>query len=280
MKEQAKRILVLGSTGRVGRLLRLAWTRVPPAGVELILQSRTGDGVNWQPGQISPFGPVDTVIALWGVVHGTPQQLAQNTSLALAAQDLAAQTGAKRVLHCSSVAVYAPKDGLLGEADPTGPLNAYGTAKLAMERALKVAPGPARTILRIGSVAGAESLAASIREGWTGAQEKVRLDRFQDGLGPARSYVAPSDLAKALIVLATHPDPLPDVINLGAPAPVYMHDLLAAAGHPFVWQAAPANARQYAVMDCTRLAALTGMTTQAADPAHIIGDWLQLEGRA
>lgn len=272
-----KRILVLGSSGRVGRLLRLAWDRRPPQ-ADILLQSRDGDGIRWRPGQPNPFGTVDAVVALWGVTHGTQADLAQNTALALAAQDIAAECGAARVLHCSSVAVYAPKAGLLAETDPTGPQNPYGTAKLRMEHALAAAPGPARTILRIGSVAGAESLAASIRHGWENPAAPLCLDRFPDGQGPLRSYIAPSDLARVLVTLALAPD-LPGVLNLGAPAPVRMQDLLGAAHHPFSWQPASATARQSAVMDCSRLAALTGLDARAADPGHIITDWFTLEQR-
>lgn len=264
----------------MGRLLRLAWDRNPPADVSLILQSRAGVGVHWQPGQPNPFGQVDAVIALWGVIQGTDAELSANTSLALHAQALATECGATRVLHCSSVAVYAPKDGLLSEDDPTGPLNPYGRAKLQMERALSTADGPARTILRIGSVAGAESLAASVQRGWQGGADPLQLDRFPDGKGPARSYIAPSDLAEVLIALATCSAELPAVLNIGTPAPVHMEGLLTAAGHPFEWKNAPKGARQYAVMDCSRLCALTGLSSDAADSAHIMTDWLTLEGRA
>lgn len=272
-----KRILVLGASGRVGRLMRLAWDRQPPQ-AELILQSRTGPGLHWQPGQPNPFGTVDAVIALWGVTPGPDADLSQNTTLALAAQDIAAQCGAGRVLHCSSVAVYTPADTPLSETAPTAPPNPYGAAKLAMEHALSDAPGS--TILRIGSVAGAESLAAAIRKGWAADPQPVPLDRFADGHGPARSYIAPSDMARVLVQLALHPDPLPHILNLGAPAPVQMEALLHAANHPFHWQPAPATARQTATLDCTRLAALTGLGPQHADPAHIIHDWLRLEHRA
>lgn len=273
----AKRILVLGSTGRVGRLLQLVWAQNPPKDVELLLQSRDGSGICWQPGQEVPFGAVDAVISLWGVTHGA--DLERNTELALAAQAVGAQCGAARVLHCSSVAVYAPKDGALQENDPTVPTNPYGQAKLAMEQALTQADGPQAVCLRIGSVAGAESLAANMRKGWDGAAETLTLDRFPDGKGPARSYIAPSDLARALMVLATA-STLPSRINVGATEPVFMEDLLNAAQHPMQWRKAPEQARQYAVMDCTRLAELVDLPLAASMPDHIIRDWMKLEGRA
>jgi NDP-hexose 4-ketoreductase len=275
---QAKRILVLGASGRVGRLLRLAWERLPPSDVELLFQSRNGPGVHWQPGQPSPFGRLDAVIALWGVTHGA--ELAANVSLALAAQELAAQSGADRVLHCSSIAVYAPKDRALQEGDAVDPPNAYGQAKLAMERTLRDVKGPVPVILRIGSVAGAESLAGSIREGWKGGAPTVTLDQFADGKGPVRSYIAPSDLARVLIRLATMPvADLPDIVNVGAPVPVHMETLLQAADQPMVWQPAPPSARQYAILDCRRLEGLVNFSSGISDPEYIIRDWLTLEGR-
>lgn len=274
-----KRILVLGSTGRVGRLLRLVWAQCPPSGVELILQSRDDTGVRWQIGDPVAFGPVDAVIALWGVTQGDTDALAANIELALIAQQIGTECGAKRVLHCSSIAVYAPKDGPLSESDPTGPLNPYGNAKLAMEQALANAGGPEAVCLRIGSVTGAESLASSIRRGWDAAGAPVTLDRFEDGKGPARSYIAPSDLARVLATLAIA-EHVPAVVNVGAPRPIFMEELLQAVNHPMHWRDAPAGARQYAVMDCARLASLVDLPDSASDPRHIIADWMQLEGRA
>ncbi len=234
----------------------------------------------WRPGQPNPFGQVSAVIALWGVTQGAPEALVVNTDLALSAQELARASGAGRVLHCSSVAVYAPKSGLLDEKDPTSPVNAYGQAKLDMERALAHADGPEPTILRIGSVAGAESLAASIRRGWAAEAAPVHLDRFQDGNGPERSYIAPSDLARGLVRLATQSDGLPTVLNVGAPAPVRMEALLKAVNHPHEWRPAPATVAQSVTMNCDRFTSLTGMPASAADPGHIIRDWLTLEERA
>lgn len=275
---KTKRILVLGSTGRVGRLLRLAWAKNPPEGVELILQSRDASGVQWRPGQPLPFGKLDAVIALWGVTQGDADALAMNRELALEAQHVAARCGAVRVLHCSSIAVYAPKNGVLTEGDPTYPANPYGLAKLEMEQSVSALDGPQAVCLRIGSVAGAESLAASMRKSWNGADEGLTLDRFADGKGPARSYIAPSDLARALVELALTAE-VPNVVNVGAPQPVHMENLLRAAHHPMEWRKAPDGARQYAVMDCSGLAGLVDLPKNASDPEHIVSDWLSLEGR-
>ena len=271
------RILVLGASGRVGRLMRLAWQAAQRPDVKILYQSRKGPGQHWCPGQPNPFGRVDAVIALWGVTHGSEAELDMNSELALAAQDVAAECQAGRVLHCSSVAVYAPKEGPLTEQDPTAPPNPYGRAKLRMEQDLQTAAGPAATILRIGSVAGAESLASSVRAGWCDQAAAVTLDQFADGRGPARSYIAPTDLARVLVDLAVYPEPLPKVVNVGANAPVYMESLLSAAQHPFQWRAAPDGARQQAVMDCALLETLVGPLD--TDPRHIMGSWLSLEGR-
>ncbi len=274
----AKRILVLGSTGRVGRLLRLAWARNSPEKVELVLQSRDATGVAWQPGQPIPFGQVDAVIALWGVTHGDAEALAMNAELALIAQQIGAECGATRVLHCSSIAAYAPKNGPLTEADLAAPTNPYGQAKFAMEQAVAQAGGPASACLRIGSVVGAESLANNMRQGWSSQAETLTLDRFADGKGPARSYISPTDLAHVLLTLATAKD-VPSVINAGAPDPVHMEALLQAADHPMQWRDAPENARQYAVMECSQLASLTDLSPKASDAKYMIQDWLTLEGR-
>jgi nucleoside-diphosphate-sugar epimerase len=277
----AKRILVLGSTGRVGRLLRLAWARSAPKDTELLLQSRGSEGITWAPGQPNAFGAVDAVISLWGVTQGDETVLSMNPDLALEAQKIAAECGAQRVLHCSSVAVYSPAKRALIEGDETLPANAYGQAKLRMEQAVLAADadGPPATCLRIGSVAGAESLANSMRQSWQGEASVVTLDRFPDGKGPARSYVAPSDLAHIVLALACHSQTVPGVLNVGAPQPVFMEDLLDAANHPMQWRAAPSGARQCAVMSCQRLQGLVDLPANMSDPEHIVHDWLKLEGR-
>ncbi len=286
--QDVKTILVLGASGKVGRLLRAVWSAEPPQGLRVIYQFRNAapdaaDCIRFAPGDPTDnLSPVDTVLSLWGVTSGDAQALAANTDLALEAMRIARATGADRVLHASSIAVYAPSDTPLGEDNPVGAPNAYGAAKADMETAIRSETCPRSCSLRIGSVAGAESLAASV-DTYQAAASKTPLilHRFASGHGPARSYIAPSDLARAIAALALCPlDDLPEAVNIGAARPVTMDALLQAAGIPFDWQPAPEGAREIAVLNTSRLHRLAPLPRDDGDPDHIVRDWLHWRARA
>lgn len=264
---QLHRVLVTGATGKLGRLM----CAMAPRGIELVaVQRRPGPGaIVWDP-QAGPPPAVtaDAVVALWGVVPGRGADLSGNLRLARAAEALARSAGAARVLHCSSVAVYAPGRGALAETAPLDPPDTYGRAKLEMERwvASHTRPsGQDACCLRIGSVAGAESLFGAAR------RRPVLLDRFGDGRGTLRSYIAPSHLVRVILGLLRAPV-LPLVLNVAAPRPVAMPDLATAMALPWRWRPAPRGARQHAVLDTGALARLVNLPACAYDPAWIVRD--------
>lgn len=267
-----ERLLILGATGRVGQMLRRYWTAHPPQSMDLVYQSRRpADGhVHYQLGDNPTcFGPVTRVLSLWGVTSGDSAALAANTTLALHAQRIAAACGADHVLHASSIAVYTPSEQPHRETDPTTPANAYGVAKLAMEQALAAATGPNTTALRIGSVAGAESLAAAVHSG-----REITLDRFASGHGPHRSYIGPADLAEVLAALGRLPAAtLPAGLNIGARRPMRMDQLLNAGGWPFGWKDAPDTARECATLDTSLLQSLVNLPDHTGNPAEIAAQW-------
>ncbi len=221
----------------------------------------------------------DAVIALWGVTSGAADALAANTDLALRAVKMARAVGARRVFHASSSAVYAPAPQLLPETAPCTPLAAYGAAKLAMEAAIGQAAqaepdGPQQVILRFANLAGGDSLFAAMERakaaartsstGGTGGAAQITLDRFADGQGPRRSYIAPHDLARALEVLIAAPlegaqaagmqAGAPLVINCAAGGATSMEDIARAAGVDVVWRPAPEGAAQCVALDVRQLA--------------------------
>ncbi len=223
----------------------------------------------WVPGESPASLPaVDAVLALWGVARGDDTALAANTHLALAAQQLAVDLGASRVIHCSSSAVYAPSGEPQSECAVPVPAGPYGRAKLAMEHALGQAavPGPPPTMLRIGNVAGADSLFANMRPGGV-----IALDRFPDGRGPRRSYLGPSDLARILATLIDAPDGQ-GVFNVAAPKAIEMQALAEAAGCRIEWQPAPPGAIPALVLDTARISALCALPSRSSDPRWLIED--------
>lgn len=237
--------LVLGSMGRVGRALASVW----PASASVLWHGRAAPAPYvWDMTSQAPELPagITGIIVLAGATTGDADALAVNTSLALAACDLAQRAGGLRVLLASSQAVYGRPVGPATEDMIGAPDTPYGHAKLAMERA--VADRPNVTCLRIGNIAGCDGLLGpAARKG------HVSLDRFPDGQAPRRAYVGPVVFGDILRGLLAHGAALPPVLNIAQPGLVSMADMLAAADIPWDWQPAGPNALPALEMDCTRL---------------------------
>jgi hypothetical protein len=222
-----------------------------------VWQTRDGAGgtlawdiLNAPPPPLPAFGGV---IVLAGVTQGTAAELDLNTPLAQAGADLAAARGVP-VLLASTQAVYGVQPGLLSEAVPPDPRNAYSHAKLAMERAVAA---PHVTSLRIGNVAGCDALTAAVACG------AVTLDRFEDGQGPRRAMIGPADLAHVLLALLAAPT-RPAVLNVARPGLVAMADMLNVAGIRFDWRPAPQGALPELALDVTLLQGICPLPTADA----------------
>mgnify|MGYP005845008503 CR=1 FL=1 len=269
------RCLVTGANGRVGTFLRAAWQAEPEI-TPVWCARRPPADIVWAPGrEVANLPRCGAVIALWGTTRGDAATLAQNSHLAINALRLARSCGAERVIHLSSAAVYGPGARMPETRNPA-PANAYGAAKLDMERTIADLPpdGPQHVILRVANVIGADSLSAALRD----RTRPVTLDRFEDGTGPCRSYVAPGDLARVFAALLHLPETdLPDILNVAAPAPVAMADLARTAGHQVVWRTAPATAQACVSLDTARLERLLPGAVRCITPAQMIEDWHGLE---
>ena len=260
------RLLILGGNGRLARLLRPAFTLLsaPPACIWQARQAAPGIDLVFDPlsapeALTAAMARAEVTLVLAGRIQGTAEDLAVNTSLALAA--LAAAAG-RPVLLASSAAVYGAGQGPLREEGPVQPLAPYGAAKLAMEAAAAKAGGP-QCSLRIGNVAGADALLG--QEAPTGGRV---LDVFGDGHGPARSYIGPLALAVALDRLAARAaagESLPACLNLALPGVVGMDDLLRAAGETFRPRPAPPTAIASVELDVSRALALGLVPAPPAD---------------
>lgn len=279
------RILVLGATGRIGAMLRRYW----PAGQGL-WQARPGRKLpgtaeGWV--QIDPLadpaalaaaaGRAQAILCLAGVTPTTMEapgqgaDMADNIALALAAVRAGAAAGAP-VLLASSGAVYGARGGLLPEATPPAPVNAYGRAKAEMERqaADRAAElGGAVTSLRIGNVAGADAILGGWRAGF-------QLDRFADGRTPRRSYIGPVTLARVLAALAERAverGDLPDRLNIAAPGAVEMGALLDAADLTWAPRPAPEGAIPEVTLDVTALSGLARLDPEAGRAENLVAEW-------
>lgn len=272
--QSQKTLLVTGAGGRIGRLIRRAFQAESPPGVKMVFLSRnTGADISWTPGQSTASLPVcDVIVAVWGITSGTPAALAGNSRLARESLKLAEICGAKRVLHFSSAAVYGMGIAL-HETHPCTPATAYGAAKLAMEQEIARFPDSIRhCCLRLANVVGADSLASGLR-----APGHITLDRFENGHGPLRSYMSPSDLMRVICRLGILPArSLPSALNIAAPHPVAMADLARAAIRPFKWRKAPGDAIQCVSLDAGSMTRLLPGTVQHKTAPDMIRDWQSL----
>lgn len=281
------RLLVIGGTGRLGRLLQRAFATPSGAGVQPVWQTRGAPGPGtWlrvdpltEPDALAAAAArADVILHLAGAVSGGPEGLARHTDLALATVRAA---GGRPVFVASSAAVYGagpPPDPERGwsEADPCRPASRYGAAKCAMEQAVAGCPGV--TVLRIGNVAGADALF-----GHAAPDGGRVLDCFADGSTPRRSYIGPRALTRALARLtriAGAGGVLPQTLNLALPGVVSMDGLLDAAGARWQIRPAPGGAIAEVRLDVSRAVGLGLIPAAPARAPMIVGDLRGLEARA
>jgi nucleoside-diphosphate-sugar epimerase len=275
-------VLILGATGRIGRVLRQCWPRLWP-GLE------TSGAALWQtrgaltgPGWVRLDPLVDAtalaraaagraaILCLAGVTnaraaHGA--DMADNITLAEAAVRAAATTSA-RVLLTSSAAVYGARPGRLEEDGPLAPLSEYGQAKIDMEtRAARLGRelGVEVCALRIGNIAGLDAILGGWHPGFV-------LDRFADGRTPRRSYIGPLTLARVLGALLAAKT-LPPVLNVAAPGMVAMGDLLDAAGLGWTPRPAPDTAIAEVHLSVSRLGRLVALDETDGQPRTLVSEW-------
>lgn len=269
-------LMILGATGKVGRLLRSRWDA--PLSVAWQTRDPAADGrwLHWTPDQ--PLLPTRMLFVLSGVTSGPPEALAQNPAMGLAIAKAALRAGVEQVVLASTMAVYGRAAfgtgqgrfaGAREEDAPQDP-NPYGASKWAQERVMADVLGDRLCALRLGNVVGADLLGVMRARG--GA---LSLDRFADGTGPVRSYLGAGLLASALAALAGAGTALPDVLNFAAPAPLAMADLLQASGIPYEWKPAPLTAVPLAAMDCTRLQGLLPFMADPVTARDLAQDWLE-----
>lgn len=260
--------LIIGATGAVGQALARAW---PAAAGPGQWQHRPSSALATSaqfPGPTLAWDILETrlprvpqnlsgMIILAGVMGQDETELAKNTDIALAAVEAAQEAGIPRILVASTQAVYGVDQVFVSETTPCQPTSPYGHAKLQMEQALEGMPNV--TNLRLGNVAGADSLFRTARQGGS-----MTLDQFPDGSSPQRSYIGPVTLAHVLSRLLDPNLCLPPVLNVANPGVIAMDAILHAAAVPFEWRPAPATALPKLEIDVTGLNTLVPIAPVSA----------------
>lgn len=288
MSEGVGKLLVIGASGRVGRLLAAHWAA---EGAPVCLQARGAPVrddlpvLRWSPLEDGPAplarrlraGPgARAMLVLAGVTPSSSGggDLGLNVRLAEACLHAAAEAGIGRVLLASSSAVYPGGRATPWREDeaPERPPSAYGAAKRAMEAAGDAWRGRGLSVcaLRIGNVAGADSLLLNAEK-----PEVHFVDRFASGGGPVRSYIGPASLARVVETLAAAEE-LPPALNVAAPAPVAMADLARAAGGDWRWRPAPEDAIERLTLDCTALTRYVHFAPAESTATEMVAQWRAL----
>lgn len=268
-------VIVTGSTGRIGRILRCVWTRKP--GPDIVWASRQlGLWPDLLHGLLTPCPRDAIILHLAADLSPGPAAAARSIAMAKAVAGAACRGQARHIFLASSAAVYGPSDKDLSEASECRPAGEYGRAKLLAEQVCKDAAGQVpMTVLRIGNVVGADALIGGARPG-----RKVWLDPVPGRSGgPLRSWIGPQGLARVLttlVRLAQESQPLPPVLNLAAREPFAMADMLAAAG--LDWDYGPTNPQTLArvTLDTSRLSKL--VSHRLTTPDCLIRDWRRASG--
>jgi nucleoside-diphosphate-sugar epimerase len=288
-----KRFVFLGASGRIGRLLRAVGFGNAEADLRIDWQFRTqkpliDNALIWP--DLTKLEPLleraksadglDGLFVFLGASRTSNKtdtgQMTINVSLVDQALQAAAAAKIPRVLIASSSAVYGAGRGVpFSENSVLDPANAYGAAKRDMEtlcRARAADYGIEICLLRIGNVAGADALLGPT-EGWRSGDAPRRLDVYPDGDGPRRSYIGPESLADVLRCLALQSLPLPQVVNVAAPAAVSMKALLDAAQIDWDPRFVPASALQDIVLDCARLTTLSDIAVLDGAADSLVAQW-------
>ncbi|MGW0949187.1 NAD-dependent epimerase/dehydratase family protein [Streptomyces sp. NPDC002623] len=242
------RILVLGSTGYLGahvaeRLRALPGARVLGAG-----RSPGADhGVDLafvRPEELAKTlvsAEPDAVVNCAGATGGDAVTLAEVNTRGPAVLCAALREAAPeaRLVHLGSAAEYGPGEpGIpVTESAATRPVGPYGATKLA-GTAVVASSGLDSVVLRVGNPVGPGTppaglpgrLTALLRDAGRGFDAVLRVG----DLSAHRDFVDVRDVARAVELAVTAPEPLPPVLNVGSgravPVRELAHGLAAKAG--------------------------------------------------
>lgn len=234
------RILVLGFTGYLGTHV-VEGLRVLPGALVLgggrsAAADLDVDLARVRPEQLAKTlaaAAPDTVVNCAGATGGDAVTLAEvNTrGPAVLCAALREAAPAARLVHLGSAAEYGP--GAPGtpatESAATRPVGPYGATKLAGTVAV-AASGLDAVVLRVGNPVGPGAppsglpgrIADLLREAGTGPEAVLRLG----DLSAHRDFVDVRDVARAAVLAATVPGPLPPVLNVGGGRAVPVRDLV------------------------------------------------------
>lgn len=207
------RILISGADGFIGRAV-MACARAK--GHEVL----AWDDIPADHGRLRSVQAVIHLAGRYPVVGRTTPSARElveaNTALTAAVLDACQRAqAAPRIVFASTAAVYGPQpDAPLAEHAPPRPAGAYGASKLGAEALLQAASGP-HVSLRLFNVYGPDQPRGNVFDTIAAQFDESGPVRVLD-LRPVRDFIHVDDVARAFVAAATHPAPLPPVINIGS----------------------------------------------------------------
>lgn len=284
--------LLMGASGKVGGLLRKAWSLHNPEHLSLISQFRKSGkygsrSLIWNPDQTSTTFPVNenldicndrtAMIVFSGVTPRTEANLSDNTQIAINCLNAAKELGIRRVLIASSSAVYGEGQGEpIRENHPLNASSRYGVAKIRMEEAVyEHAKDIEICCLRIGNVLGADALMLNAKK--VDRSMHLEIDRFPSGKGPVRSYIDPVKLVSVISTLATYKEKLPQVLNVACPTETSMSEIANIAKIEWKWRPAIKGAYERIILDCSALSRIHEFEKDECQLPKMYERYLQVE---
>lgn len=268
-------VLITGATGRIGALLRKAWSIRPPLAFRPVWCSRTDEGrsdwVFWDMGgdELPKLDPAPQAILHLARSTGMDPDGGRDIHMAGQAQRLARLHDIP-LLIASSVAVYGSSAKIVAEQAPLRPVTPNGKTKRQLELCLTAADKVG--FLRIGNVVGADALIGARCEG-------LVLDHAQGSdRGPIRSWIGPQTLAEVLgdlLALAVSGTPLPRQLNIAQEPALAMADLADADQRHWRYSARMAEVGSIRV-DCRLLQATLGKAIAPAEATALVAEWRSL----
>lgn len=257
-------VLVLGSTGKLGALLRKHWPVDSP--LNIIWHGRRGT-VDVAFDILDEYCALEAAIdrsdAIFLLAGRTTDPLQDNVEIA---RTVIAAVQGKPLVFASSAAVYG--SGICAENAKLEPYSDYGRIKCLVEGMIGAYHGK-HCILRIGNVIGADALLGAERSNY-------RLHVFADGTSLERSYINPSLLASVLqsvFIQIMGDEEMPDILNIACPEPVFMAELLDQAGLPWTAEAAPAGVIPSVVLETALLEEIFEFPPNSSSPKQLLQDW-------
>jgi nucleoside-diphosphate-sugar epimerase len=225
-----KKVLILGGSGRVGRLLRVHLDNCGELDVfyhsysAIRLKNRfdrsylTFDLLQKKAiNEYFSFHQLefDVVINLAANINKDKDATKDNLEITKNALKLCRLVGAKRFLYFSSSAVYG-NGANINENCQLAPTNYYGKTKIYCEKLIsEYSEGINFSCLRLGNIVGADSLMEGLIDNEF-VYKNTMISLFENGKGPERSYITPLHLTNILRLLIQNKSINPPHLNVAS----------------------------------------------------------------